>query len=151
MEFESSDWHQLFLRAAMAITSGFVIGIHRRITVGDSEQVYVLFTFIGALIVMVPLQISGADPGSVINAASRIIQGFGSILVGFGIPFLAPNSKAINERIGSFVGVFICLNLGAICGAGLVREWIVVTIGTAVIFLGGTIVDFISWLIENRF
>jgi len=126
------DWSEILLRLGVATLAGSAIGLNRDLQ-GKPLGLKTL-GIVGlstATVVLLALQLS--EPGKVVDATSRVIQG---ILTGIGFlgagVIVHESDRSRVRGLTSAACTFLAACLGVVCGAG---QWKIVAIALALTFL----------------
>jgi len=126
------DWSEILLRLGVATLAGSAIGLNRDLQ-GKPLGLKTL-GIVGlstAAVVLLALQLS--EPGKVVDATSRVIQG---ILTGIGFlgagVIVHESDRLRVSGLTSAACTFLAACLGVVCGAG---QWKIVAIALALTFL----------------
>ena len=130
------DWPEILLRLGVATLAGSAIGLNRDLH-GNPIGLKTL-GIVGlstATIVLLALQL--AEPGKVVDATSRVIQGILTGIGFLGAGVIVHESERFRVRgLTSAACTFLAACLGIVCGAG---QWKIVAISLALAFLVLTI------------
>ena len=126
------DWSEILLRLAVATLAGSAIGLNRDLH-GNPIGLKTL-GIVGlstATVVLLALQLS--EPGKVVDATSRVIQGILTGIGFLGAGVIVHESERFRVRgLTSAACTFLAACLGVVCGAG---QWKIVAVALAFTFL----------------
>jgi putative Mg2+ transporter-C (MgtC) family protein len=130
------DWSEILLRLGIATLAGSAIGLNRDLH-GNPIGLKTL-GIVGlstATIVLLALQL--AEPGKIVDATSRVIQGILTGIGFLGAGVIVHESERFRVRgLTSAACTFLAACLGIVCGAG---QWRIVAVSLALAFLVLTI------------
>ena len=126
------DWPETLLRLGVATLAGSAIGLNRDLH-GNPIGLKTL-GIVGlstATVVLLALQLS--EPGKVVDATSRVIQGILTGIGFLGAGVIVHESERFRVRgLTSAACTFLAACLGVVCGAG---QWKIVAVALAFTFL----------------
>ncbi|GGI22514.1 MgtC/SapB family protein [Bradyrhizobium guangdongense] len=126
------DWSEILLRLGVAMLAGSAIGLNRDLN-GKPIGLKTL-GIVGlstATVVLLGLQLS--EPGKVVDATSRIIQGILTGIGFLGAGVIVHESERFRVRgLTSAACTFLAACLGIVCGAG---QWKIVVVALALAFV----------------
>ncbi|MBR0690237.1 MgtC/SapB family protein [Bradyrhizobium manausense] len=126
------DWPEILLRLGVATLAGSAIGLNRDLN-GKPIGLKTL-GIVGlstATVVLLALQL--AEPGKVVDATSRVIQGILTGIGFLGAGVIVHESDRFRVRgLTSAACTFLAACLGIVCGAG---QWKTVAVALALAFI----------------
>ena len=126
------DWPEILLRLGFATLAGSAIGLNRDLhgkPIGLKTLGIVGLST--ATVVLLALQLS--EPGKVVDAASRVIQGILTGIGFLGAGVIVHESERFRVRgLTSAACTFLAACLGVVCGAG---QWKIVAVALALAFV----------------
>ncbi|MCG2638082.1 MULTISPECIES: MgtC/SapB family protein [Bradyrhizobium] len=128
------DWPEILLRLGVATLAGSAIGLNRDLH-GNPIGLKTLgiVSLSTATVVLLALQLS--EPGKVIDATSRVIQGILTGIGFLGAGVIVHESDRFRVRgLTSAACTFLAACLGVVCGAGQ-RKIVAVSLGLAFVVL----------------
>ncbi|SFI87534.1 MgtC/SapB family protein [Bradyrhizobium sp. Gha] len=126
------DWSEILLRLGVATLAGSAIGLNRDLH-GNPIGLKTL-GIVGlstATVVLLALQLS--EPGKVVDATSRVIQGILTGIGFLGAGVIVHESDRFRVRgLTSAACTFLAACLGIVCGAG---QWKIVAVALGLAFM----------------